>query len=208
MTDSGSDRETQWLPIVALEGPSGVGKTTLLRAIAERLTRAAIPVEMASNNDSGRWGPVIRDLALDPDRSLTLALATAAARAELRETARRPLLCDRYVLSTLVYQRFAGVPVDYLYSINRPLLAASVTIVLRLDADELAERRRGRPRKSDWFKDRLDVNREIELYDEASALLEQKGHHVSIVDASADQSTIADRLSAELASSLAKFHPS
>ncbi|MCC8978563.1 dTMP kinase [Bradyrhizobium acaciae] len=205
MMDCGSDYEKQWLPIIALEGPSGIGKTTLLRATAERLTRAAIPVEMASNNDSGRWHPVIRDLAAHPDRALTLALATAAARAELREGARRPLLCDRYVLSTLVYQRFAGLPIDYLYSINRPLLSASVTIVLRLGADELTERRRGRPRKSDFFKDRLDINREIELYDEGSALLEQNGHHVSVVDASADENTIADRLSAELTSSLAKF---
>ncbi|MGY4198977.1 dTMP kinase [Bradyrhizobium sp. USDA 4520] len=205
MTDSGSEREKQWLPIIALEGPSGVGKTTLLRATAERLTGAAAPIEVASNNDSGRWGRVIRDLAADPDRPLTLALATAAARAELREAARRPLLCDRYVLSTLVYQRFAGVPIEYLYSINRPLLATSLTIVLRIEARELAERRRSRPGRSDWFKDRLDINREIELYDAGSALLEQRGHRVSTIDASVDKSTIADQLSAEISSELAKF---
>jgi dTMP kinase len=207
MTDDGSGGD-DWLPIVALEGPSGVGKTTLLREISKRLAQADVPVDLASNNDSGRWGPLIRDLANHSDRPLTLALATAAARAELRETARRPLLCDRYVLSTLVYQRFAGVPLDYLYAANRPLLAGSVTIALRLEADKLAERRRDRARKFDWFKDRLDIGREIDLYDEASKLLAKKGHDVRVVDASMDQNTIAERLATELASVWTMLRPS
>lgn len=200
--------EKDWLPIVSLEGPSGVGKSTLLRSIADRLGRGLIPVDLGSNNDSGRWGTVIRELAASPDRPLTLALATAAARAELREAARRPLLCDRYVLSTLVYQRFAGISIDYLYAVNCPLLDGAVTVALRLDADELTERRRSRPAKSDWFKDQLDVGREIELYDEASEYLVRQGHDVRVVDASMDELVIVDRLSAELASMWAKFCPS
>lgn len=192
-------RTASWFPIVALEGPSGVGKSTLLDLISDRLIREAIVFEQCSNNDSGRWRSVIRDLAGAPDRPLTLALATAAARAELREGALRPRLCDRFVVSTLVYQRFAGLPLDYLYAANGPLLAASVTFVLRVDAEALLVRRRRRRRKPDWFKDQLGIGEEIELYDQAAAFLTAHGHDVRLVDASADETTLAEQLAAGIA---------
>ncbi len=200
--------QNRWLPLIALEGPSGVGKSTLLRAIAARLADAAITAELASNNDSGRWPPIIRGLAALPDRPLSLALATAAARAELRESATRPLLCDRYVISTLVYQRFAGVPLEYLYATNLPLLSSSVTFVLKLNAAELADRRRHSPEKSDWFKEHLDMEQELKLYDDASELLSKKGHDVRIVDASMDEGSLADCLFVDIDAMWARFRQS
>lgn len=194
-----SSRTTAWPPIVALEGPSGIGKSTLLHAISGHLLRKQIAFDRCSNNDSGRWGSVIRDLASASEKPLTLALATAAARAELRESAQRPQLCDRFVVSTLVYQRFAGVPVDYLYAANQPLLAGSVTFVLWLDATALHARRCSGPQKSDWFKDQLGIDEEIALYDEAAALLIAEGHDVRAVDASADETAIAEQLAAQIA---------
>ncbi|WP_298885609.1 hypothetical protein [uncultured Bradyrhizobium sp.] len=186
-------------PIVALEGPSGIGKSTLLDLISDNLVRAKVSFDLCSNNDSGRWSGEIRDLAKAPDRPLTLALATAAARAELREGAQRPQLCDRFVVSTLVYQRFAGVPVTYLYDVNRLVLARSVTFVLRLEAEALAARRESRPGRSDWFKDRLKPCKEIELYDAAAAFLKGHGHDVRMVDASPDKTALARQLAAEIA---------
>lgn len=192
-------RTASWFPIVALEGPSGIGKSTLLHLISDHLIRDGIRFEQCSNNDSGRWSTVIRELASAPNRPLTLALATAAARGELREGALRPQLCDRFVISTLVYQHFAGLPLEYLYATNRPLLAASVTFVLRLDAEALLARRSSRARKPDWFKERLGVGEEIELYDQAAALLTANGHDVRMKDASPDEATLAAQLAAEIA---------
>jgi len=191
-------RTASWFPIVALEGPSGIGKSTLLHLISDRLIRDGIRFEQCSNNDSGRWSTVIRELASGPDRPLTLALSTAAARAELREGAQRPQLCDRFVISTLVYQRFAGLPMEYLYAANHPLLAAAVTFVLRLDAEALLARRSSQVRKPDWFKDRLGIGEEVELYDQAAALLTANGHDVRMMDASADEKTLAAQLAAEI----------
>lgn len=185
-------------PIVALEGPSGIGKSTLLDLISEDLIRADVAFDRCSNNDSGRWSAVIRDLAGAGDRPFTLALATAAARAELREGARQLQLCDRFVVSTLVYQRFAGVPIDYLYDVNGPLLKGSTTFVLRVRSEALEERRRSRPRKSDWFKDRISTGEEIKFYDEAAAFLRAHGHDVQVVDASRDAMTLSRQLAAEI----------
>ncbi|MCS3929007.1 dTMP kinase [Bradyrhizobium elkanii] len=187
-------------PIVALEGPSGIGKSTLLDLISDNLVRAGVSFDLCRNNDSGRWSSVIRDLARVSDRPLTLALAAAAARAELREGAQQFQLCDRFVASTLVYQRFAGLPVNYLYEVNRPLLTGSVTFILRLEAEALEARRRSRPGKSDWFKDRLRLSEEIELYDEATTFLRGNGHDVRVVDASPDETTLSRQLAAEIAS--------
>ncbi|MEI9923540.1 MAG: hypothetical protein WDN50_08415 [Bradyrhizobium sp.] len=199
MTADASQHAAGWYPIVALEGPSGIGKSTLLDLISENLTRQGISFDRCSNNDSGRWKPIIRDLASVADRPLSLALATAAARAELREGARRPQLCDRFVVSTFVYQRFAGLSIDYLYLTNRPVLSGLVTFVLRLEEEALEARRSNRAQKSDWFKDRLCIREEIELYDAAAKLLKDNGHDVRMIDASFDSETLSRALSAEIA---------
>jgi len=175
-----------WPLLVALEGPSGCGKSTLVPLVAAGLVQQGVPALAVSNNDSGRWGPVIRDLAGRPDRSLTLALATAAARAELREGSSHDviLICDRYVMSSFVYQGFAGVSQDALWGFNADLMAGASSYLLQLSAVDLERRRGLRPAgKTDWFKGQLTAQDEIQLFAKAADALGSRGHSVKAVDA-------------------------
>lgn len=197
-----SDQSTHrvWPILIAVDGPSGCGKSTLVRALERELAASRISFHLASNNDTASWGVLIRSLAASPHARIALALATAGARAELREGADRPVLCDRYALSTFVYQRFAGLSFDYLYAINKPLLTRSVTFVLTASAPLLVDRRRAQQTaRRDWFKQELDVNSEIGFYAEAVLELTNRGHDIRSVDASEDVDKIARKLAPEIA---------
>jgi thymidylate kinase len=170
-----------------------------MKALENQLVDQRASFRVESNNDTGLWSDLIRSVARRPKAALTLALATAGARAELREGADVSILCDRYVLSTFVYQRFAGISLDYLYAVNLPLLTRSVTFALTLDHSVLATRRKERQSsRHDWFKEALDIRREIQLYDEAVGELQRRGHDIRVVDASAGIDVLVNSLAPEI----------
>ncbi|UVC17073.1 hypothetical protein [Mesorhizobium onobrychidis] len=94
------------------------------------------------------------------------------------------LLLDRFVLSSLVYQPISGVDQGFVYASNAPLLEGVTTVALETTAMELAKRRLSRgPMRSDFFKDRLDIETEISLFAESAEFLRSKGHIVIALDA-------------------------
>ena len=186
-----------WPRLVAIEGPSGCGKSSLIPELEAKLVRQGICAKGVSNSDLLRWSDLIRGLARTPEMALTLAYATAGARADLRESHGEDtlLLCDRYVLSSLVYQRFAGVPLELLYKLNSPLVENTITFSLLVDLDELERRRAQRQRPpSDWFKETLTAADEIRLYAEAVSHFETFGSPLTIINAAGPPSEIADTI--------------
>jgi thymidylate kinase len=199
MTDDHLAPSRSWPMLIAIEGPSGSGKSTLLRALESELASHNVPFCVASNNDSGLWSGLIRSLADRPQARMALALATAGARADLREGADLPILCDRYVLSTFVYQRFVGVPFDYLYAVNQPLLKRSVTFALCITPSLLAKRRNEQQSaRRDWFKKTLDIREEVRLYEEATSQLKQRDHDIRTVLASDEVDALVRKLAPEI----------
>lgn len=168
--------------IVAVDGPSGIGKSTLIDLTAIQLRGRGYRCRVIANNSAGPFANAIRSLAQSASQSVSLALATAAARAYVRATAEPDVtLCDRYVLSTLVYQGQTGVPPDYLYTVNAPLLEGVFSILLDLAPNALASRRQARQRaKDDWFKKTFDLEDEIRAYRDAARYLSRRGHQIEV----------------------------
>lgn len=173
--------------ILALDGPSGVGKSTLLPEVARNLAEAGVPTTLSANNDVALFRDAIRSLASDNRAPIALCLATAAARAHLVEShAGAPLVCDRFVQSSLVYQVFGGVDRDYAWQINAPLARRAVHVSLDIAIPELQRRRAQRvDQRTDWFKATLPLEAEVRLYREAAETLESRGCILCRVDASA-----------------------
>ncbi|MDX8451026.1 hypothetical protein, partial [Mesorhizobium captivum] len=90
--------------IVAFDGPSGVGKSSLLPQVISLLADRGQQYELFSNVESSSLNTLIRKLASSATPGLTLSLALSTARAELIESNMGNLLLDRFVLSGLVYQ--------------------------------------------------------------------------------------------------------
>lgn len=105
--------------LIVLDGPDGAGKSTQVKLLAERLEQRGLRVQLLREPGGTSAGEEIRKLVLEQRQHDLSPLAETflfqAARAQLVESVIRPelaagtwILCDRFTLSTLVYQGLAG----------------------------------------------------------------------------------------------------
>jgi dTMP kinase len=151
------------LPFITFEGSEGCGKSTQVRLLSERLTRAGVPLLVTREPGGTPIGETIRDLLQFAPQSVTMTPETElllfeASRSQLvRETIRPALergtvvISDRFADSTTVYQGVArrldqemvGHLNDFAIGDCRP----DLTFVLDVDAETARARmlRRVRP---------------------------------------------------------------
>lgn len=134
---------------IVIEGPEGAGKTTLVKAIAERLRADGVPVVSVREPGGTDVAELLRRELLDADRAWTPEaelLYMTTARADLVARVIRPVLAegkvvlsDRYDLSTLAYQGGGrGLPLEHLHWVNRAATGGLVpdrTLVLDIPAE-------------------------------------------------------------------------
>lgn len=115
---------------VTLEGPDGCGKSTMAQMLFQELSRQYRVVQTREPGGT-RIGEKIRDIILNNEyeelHMRTEALLYAASRAQHVEEKIRPalaegaiVLCERFVLSSLVYQGYArGQKIEEIAGINQ-----------------------------------------------------------------------------------------
>ncbi len=104
---------------IVLDGPDGAGKSTQVKLLAAELEKRGVTVKSLREPGGTALGEAIRALLLNQTTIHIDALAEAflfqAARAHLIREVVGPalergewIICDRFTLSTLVYQGYAG----------------------------------------------------------------------------------------------------
>lgn len=101
---------------IAFEGPDGCGKSTQTAQLEAFAQKRGVPVAVFRDPGGTPFSDEIRKLVLSftPASQESLMLAFLAARTELWQRHIRPMsetalvICDRWNLSTLVYQGFSG----------------------------------------------------------------------------------------------------
>ncbi len=158
---------------IVIEGPEGVGKTTQIELLAQRLEAAGYPVRLFREPDSQSdlTARTIRMLTQDPRYPMntrTEVLLYNAARSQSLEVIRNAraqgviCLCDRNFLTTLAIQYYGRGDVPDYGAINNIIqfavadMVPDMTIVLDAPAPILHERARGRGAGERF--DNLDVN--------------------------------------------------
>ncbi|MCS6902874.1 MAG: dTMP kinase [Candidatus Bipolaricaulota bacterium] len=145
---------------IALEGLDGCGKSTQLRALAQRLQQSKMDPVIVQEPGGTPVGEEIRHILLHREElkmaPLTELLLYEASRSELTETVIRPalasgrwVLTDRYSLSSVAYQGYGrGLDLRLVRELNRIAtggLDPQMTFLIDVPV-EVALQRKGRAR--------------------------------------------------------------
>lgn len=138
---------------VCFEGIDGAGKTTQARMLLQRLNSEGVTATLVADPGTTSIGTAIRQILLHNDEPISPAaqmLLFSAARAELSARIQQLLaddhvvICDRWLLSTLVYQgEINNISTDLIVNIFRETSYVCPDICFLMDiAPENVRRRR------------------------------------------------------------------
>lgn len=170
---------------VAVDGPSGIGKSTLTGLLADRLTAHGCSVVATREPTATPLGSLAR-FGTDDYHGLTLACLVAADRYQHLEHEIRPalqagrlVLCDRYLASSLVLQRLDGVAPEFVWQLNQHADRPDLCVILSGDAACARERAEKRGLYSRFHRGGQAVSMaEAALYATAAAELTEHGFTV------------------------------
>jgi dTMP kinase len=191
---------------VVIEGIDGSGSTSVVGEVAAHFRVQGRPVHATCEPSGGPFGVTIRQIlshsyavhgrAAPSFGWATMALLFAADRLDHLEAEILPhlrvgdlVLSDRYDLSSLAYQSATALPdasaardpVGWIRELNRQARRPDLTLVLDVDPDIAAERRKSRGGKAELYE-KLELQRRLaELYADAERLV--PGDRVVHIDA-------------------------
>ena len=168
---------------IVFEGVEGAGKSTHIKAVSDRLTKAGVDHVLIREPGGTDVGERARELVLDPalemcaEAELFLYLTSRAEFVRhlvipaLKQD--RLVLADRYELSTFAYQGAArGLNLEQVREANRLAtggLEPDLTVLLRIDPDRGRGRQTGEPDRLE--RERAEFHRMVALaYDEMAAV--------------------------------------
>lgn len=199
---------------ITLEGGEGVGKSTQIQRLADRLRAAGVEVVVTREPGGSAGAEAIRDLLLHAPRDAWLpaaeALLFAAARSDHVARVIRPalaqgqwVLCDRFIDSTRAYQGGASGLDDQaimtLHAIGSDGLLPDRTLLLELDPSETERRRAARTlERPDRFEDRTNGfhSRVVAAF---AVIAEREPSRFRRIDASGNSEQVTDLMVAALA---------
>lgn len=166
---------------VVYEGIDGSGTTTQASTLAAYLRGQGVAVCETSEPTRGPFGAVIRQALegrLEVDER-ALAVAFAADRYDHlfstdrgivdRLNAGTWVICDRYVMSSVVYQAANGLTADWIQSINRFAIPADLTIFIDTPVEECLARLAARGSIPDRYEREEMLRAVLDRYRRATA---------------------------------------
>lgn len=172
----------------AIDGPSGVGKTTVTELTSGQLAACGLPVLATRQPSDSPLGRLARSVTHDL-RGLPLTYLMAADRHHHYENVIRPavnagsvVVCDRYVASALVLDQVDGADPGFVWSLYRSLGWPDLAVMLAGDPPVCHARARRRGGYSRFHEGGLAAaEAEASLYERAAAMLAGIGYPVEII---------------------------
>ncbi len=204
---------------LVIEGLDGSGKSLITRLLAEALESVVGEQRVLLSyepHDPSAAGQYIRDVLAHRIRATayTLALAYALNRADHGSRVVAPfldaddadggriLVCDRYYLSSLVYQGAPPLSLEGVWTLNEPMRRPDLILFMDASAETCYQRLGQRGGQRELFDDKLAQRRE--QYQRAIGFLGEHGHNIVAVDANPDVPAVL----ANVISALRKHGPS
>lgn len=194
---------------LVIEGMDGAGKSSVARLLHASLaqTQPNGVTRTYQPHDASAAGAYIRDVLAKRAKASPLVLAYAFAlnrldhldrviNPYLADANKRVVICDRYVLSSLVYQSAEGQSMAEVYELNRRARPPDLTLYLKVSAFNCYARMRNRPNDRELFERNL-VERAAK-YEAGISLLRAAGEKIIAVDANPPLPQVFDTVLAAL----------
>jgi len=187
--------------LVTVDGPGGVGKTTVVGLVDDILTAHAVPVHITTQPSRTELGDRIRH-GTHTYHGMALACLVAGDRHHQLATEIAPalqagtvVLCDRYLPSSLVLQRLDGLSTTTIWQLNAGARIPDTAVLLTGDPKAIAKRLTTRGSNSRFEQQPGSSQAEVDLYHQAAAELAEAGWPLLTLDAStARPETIASTI--------------
>lgn len=131
---------------VAIDGPNGVGKTTLLEAIEKSIKNEKILVYKTKEPTNSVLGRFIREIS-EKITGDSLAYLVSADRYEHLKNEIIPelekgkiVITDRYILSFLILQVMDGVKDNFIFNLNSKIIKPDLQLAIFADEKVIQER--------------------------------------------------------------------
>ena len=131
---------------VAIDGPNGVGKTTLLEAIKKRMKDKDIQIYMTKEATNSILGKFIKEISEEITGD-SLACLISADRYEHLKNEIIPelkkgkiVITDRYILSSLILQVMDGVKDSFILNLNSKIIKPDLQLAIFADEKVIQER--------------------------------------------------------------------
>lgn len=173
---------------VSIDGPSGAGKTTIVRHLAQMLVAHGEQVHVTAEPSSGPIGKLASELT-ETVTGHALACLYAADRYHHVAYEIRPLvasghivLSDRYVASGLVIQRFDNLDPEFLWHLNEEADIPDLAVILEADPCVIAARLEACGPHNRFQRTPDSSHAEAKYYRDAREWLIEAGYNVLSVD--------------------------
>ena len=199
---------------IVLEGPDGVGKSSQIKNLDKYLRDKGHETVITREPGGSKLAERIREQLLagtfkesGPEIE---ALMFAAARSDhlrnvvIPNISSKIIICDRFNISTHVYQGMKGVDFDYLFALDDEAIGdcwPDLTILLDMEPAEIQKRQTSRNTKDRFENESGDYHQNVrDMYKKYISFMEEKNrsHNCVYVDASGTLDEVTERIAAEI----------
>lgn len=176
---------------VAVDGPNGVGKSTIIEKIKIEMTSEGYDVYTTKEPTDTEFGKFVRAFA-ENHFGISLACMVAADRyehlmneifPELRKG--KIVITDRYVLSSLILQGMDGVSNKFIFNLNSEIIKPDLQVAVFAN-EAILQERLGERKVLTRFEKGNQSNSELYYMDKGIAELEKRNVDVLHINSNDD----------------------
>ncbi|MBO5337701.1 MAG: dTMP kinase [Lachnospiraceae bacterium] len=169
--------------LVAIDGPNGVGKTTIIQELKKELEKREIDTYFTKEPTGNELGCFVREYA-EKSKGISIACLVAADRYQHLQDEIIPqlekgkiVITDRYILSSLILQRMDEVSEEFIMELNNEIIQPDLQIAVFADSQIIQSRLKERDSLTRFEKDNK-TNIELKYMERGIQILQEKGINV------------------------------